>query len=220
MIAVTMGGMEPTMDDSDKPDFYEHLCDQLDLLEMGIRNFDQHGDVHASTLAVALRVLFHNGRGGSTSLLRLLESENWALQSSCGDGQTKKEVEQARASGRFTFIIDMEFTVAGARPYLAQPRGLVPLATWWDDEIVYSDGRVFMTRKDVVLALANKDGGAHVDARIPPNLQALKAGVGTFEFRREDGSLVTVELKNHHRRVVRLIAEEVLLSMDLRPPKQ
>lgn len=204
--------------DSDQPDFYEQLCDQLELLEQGIKTFDEHGDVHALHLAVTLRVLFHN-TNKSTSLLRHLNSENLALHSSCGDGLSKDEVMRARASGRFTFIFDMEFSTSGARPHLQPSRGFVPLARWWDDEIVYSDDQVFLTRKEVVLALANKDGGAHVGDRLTPRVKALKSGVGTFDIRTSNGELRSIELKNHHRRVVRLIAEEVLLSMDFRPPK-
>ena len=48
----------------------------------------------------------------------------------------------------------------------------VPVGDWWR-QTLYVKGSVRLTRQDVVLAAANKDGGAHVDAKLTPNYESL-----------------------------------------------
>jgi hypothetical protein len=43
---------------------------------------------------------------------------------------------------------------------------LVPLEQWWTDECLVI-GQVRSSSKQLVLDVANKDGGAHVDAEVP-----------------------------------------------------
>ncbi len=48
----------------------------------------------------------------------------------------------------------------------------MPVGDWWR-QTLYVKGSVRLTRQDVVLAAADKDGGAHVDAKLTPNYESL-----------------------------------------------
>ena len=41
---------------------------------------------------------------------------------------------------------------------------------WWTQETVYRFGAFRIKRQDLVLHAANKDGGAHVDEKLAPEL--------------------------------------------------
>jgi hypothetical protein len=55
---------------------------------------------------------------------------------------------------------------------------LIPFTDWWETEIVCLASGVKMTRKSLVLAVANQDGGARVDATLKPSYVAIKSGAG------------------------------------------
>ena len=37
---------------------------------------------------------------------------------------------------------------------------------WWNDEVIFDSGISTLTRRDLVLSVANKDGGAHFDHKV------------------------------------------------------
>nr|WP_256982449.1 hypothetical protein [Rhodococcus sp. 06-418-1B] len=49
----------------------------------------------------------------------------------------------------------------GTTQYIAQP-----VDQWWDGEVLFVHEGVSCTRGSVVTAMANRDGGAHVDPRL------------------------------------------------------
>lgn len=46
-----------------------------------------------------------------------------------------------------------------------QQSRLLPFHDWWT-EVVFRNDNQYLTRGDLVLAIANKDGGAHVDSQV------------------------------------------------------
>jgi len=51
--------------------------------------------------------------------------------------------------------------------------GPVPFDDWWNRVIIRDQAGVEFTRRDLVLALANQDGGAHVDPELHEAYEAL-----------------------------------------------
>ena len=73
-----------------------------------------------------------------------------------------------------------------------------------------------MTRKSLVLAVADKDGGAHVDATLNPDYTVIKSGAGLFAmFQPAGGNPVEIPLESHSVATLRQIGYEVLHSPDL-----
>jgi hypothetical protein len=92
----------------------------------------------------------------------------------------------------------------------------IPFADWWEREVVCLTAGVRMTRKSLVLAVANQDGGAHVDAMLEPDYATIKVGAGLVAtFQPAGGDPVEIPLESHSVATLRQIGYEVLHSPDL-----
>jgi hypothetical protein len=82
----------------------------------------------------------------------------------------------------------------------------IPFTDWWETEIICLTAGVRMTRKSLVLAVANQDGGAHVDATLKPDYTAINSGAGVVAtFQPADGNPVEIPLENHSVATLRQI---------------
>ena len=91
-------------------------------------------------------------------------------------------------------------------------RDLIPAEEWWSEAIMCVTEK--LTRSDIVLAAANQDGGAYVDAVPGKKTMEIIEGVGTFTSISQ--SRVTRRLlDNHHFPLLRQFAHEVLSSPDI-----
>jgi hypothetical protein len=84
---------------------------------------------------------------------------------------------------------------------------------WWLQPVYFRNGMI-LTRRDVVLAAAHKDGGAHV-SEPDRNLNALKEAVWTKREISTEGELRLTPLDNHHFRILRRLGDELLMSREL-----
>jgi hypothetical protein len=91
-------------------------------------------------------------------------------------------------------------------------RDLIPAEEWWSE--VFMCIKEKLTRRDIVLAAADKDGGAHVDALPGKKAMEIIAGVGTFTSILQ-GRVTRRMLDNHHFPLLRQFAHEVLSSPDV-----
>ncbi|WP_455243739.1 hypothetical protein [Petrachloros mirabilis] len=73
-----------------------------------------------------------------------------------------------------------------------------------------------ITRKDIVLAAANKDGGAHVDAKLTKEYQALArdGAVGSFVYQTQ-GQRTEAPIQGAHLVSLRQLGYELLHSPEL-----
>ncbi len=71
-----------------------------------------------------------------------------------------------------------------------------------------------ISRKDIVLVAANKDGGAHVDAKLTPQYESLKQRGGTLLSFDSNigGEFKKVEFENIHELLIRQMVYELLNS--------
>lgn len=88
---------------------------------------------------------------------------------------------------------------------------------WWNQEIVYvfllASQSVRLSRKRLVLVAANQDGGAHVDAQLDRQYEALESGAGWMMTRNpDDGPPEKLPLRNGHLAALRQIGYEILHS--------
>jgi hypothetical protein len=156
------------------------LREQLNMLSKSCREFD-HGDVlESKRIAVHLRTLWpHTKR--SKGLLSQLNLVQEAFDSSfkvpptfITSGLSSPPSNERRL-----------FAVGGGRNYVPLfdfgPSGIhkIPFNTWWEGHVISDgEGHIF-TRRDIVLSVADTDGGAHVDSSLDPDYYALTRK-GTF----------------------------------------
>ncbi len=137
----------------------QHLQDHLGFLQASADAFDNGKDGEAKRLAVSVRVLCHD-TGASTSLLgqlgRLTQKFiTTAIPFDPRNVSTHNGLAMVAMRGRDTVYIPM----LDETPY----RRRVSFAEWWGEIVFVDDRKTRLSRRDLICAVANQDGGAHVD---------------------------------------------------------
>lgn len=157
-------------------DLFEHLAEQVQFMRNSCESFDSGFEGEAVRLAVALRILLHDTAQSSSLLTQLGRKQKMLFyDSAC----PFKEENLASSSCLTMMRLSTETgaswvapldDLSGARD-AHRKRGF---ETWWSRLIVCKDAQGSMfTRKGLVLTVANKEGGAHVD----PHLDAAYAAL-------------------------------------------
>jgi hypothetical protein len=148
-----------------RDDLVVQLKAQVGFLERSAAAFDQGYDDEATRLAVVIRVLVHDTSNSHSLLGQLGEKSNLAFLDTAapilaGNLLGTPGLVLFRSDGRqVTYAPKLDESLR---------RNAKPFERWWHDPVTKdSDGTLF-TRRDYILALANKEGGTHVD----PNLNA------------------------------------------------
>lgn len=194
-------------------DFKSHLRKQLGFLQRSCAAYDDGHADEAIRIATVIRVLIHN-TSNSTSLLQHLNATNIALRSTPGEPPSP-QVVMYFGLGLFA----MGNGASSYRPQLGDGppiSRLVPTAEWWDEVVYVIDPTTRLRRRDIVLAAANKDGGAHVDSKLTPLYEALSrdGALGSFGYSAPDGNY-TQPISDAHLVALRQMGWELLNSPDL-----
>ncbi len=160
-------------------DFKEHFEQQVEFLVSSAAAYDAGTEPEAKRLAVSLRVLLHD-TGHSTSLLTHLEVKDklpfrntasephppgaivmfdgglCSIRSTLGEGE---------GDSRFVPILDTD------PERNSQPAQC--FEDWWTTPVLNDQEGNSFSRSDFIDAVANKDGGAHVDAKLGAAYAAL-----------------------------------------------
>jgi hypothetical protein len=83
---------------------------------------------------------------------------------------------------------------------------------WWNQVVMVID-RTPITRKQLVLAAANKDGGAHVDSKLTREYEKLAADGALGHFLGEP--MPNIPITDGHLMALRQVGFEVLHSPDV-----
>jgi hypothetical protein len=160
------------------PKLKAELKKQLQVLANSCRLYDEGHIEEGVRIAATIRVLVHD-TSKSTSLLKLMDAKGIQLATSA----PARNPNVLAFSGTLSIINVRTDNPVGGPPIIdavCLPRGDGALAAgrtldvdaWWEEIIyLFLDGAV--SRKQLVLAGANKDGGAHVDD-LPPMYERLK----------------------------------------------
>jgi hypothetical protein len=139
-----------------------HLAEQVGFLETSAAAFDAGKTGEAKRLALTIRVLLHDTRH-SKSLLKQLNLDIPFI-STCSLFEPKN-------LSAHIGLLTMQMDSSGLRyvPKLADPRTRTGLSfeEWWNEIVFTDDGNHNrISRKDLILTVANQDGGGHVDPGI------------------------------------------------------
>ena len=145
-----------------------HLRDNIGFLEASNASFDAGILGEAKRLATTIRVLVHDTKK-SKSLLGLLDFKTKIKYLS-----TAYPVNPHNLLSHHGLIGMVFGGTTGSASYCAPLGDLPPGFTrenlsfldWWEEVVIIDSRKAEFTRKDLILALANKDGGAHVDTHL------------------------------------------------------
>lgn len=186
-----------------------HLQEQIGFLERSADAFDAGYTNEAKRLAVTIRVLVHDTRR-SHSLLSQLDQKNTSICDSSFDYDPNSLIAHAGLAGISVNPPKVEHAAPldGDDPSRFR---WVDFEKWWNAVIFVYDGGRELTRKELVLAVSNQDGGAHVDPALDEDYARLSRqnALGRFTFDEAgEVSLCKAELVS-----VRQIAHELLKSL-------
>ncbi|GAB5536781.1 MAG: hypothetical protein Rubg2KO_30300 [Rubricoccaceae bacterium] len=189
----------------------EHLRDQLRFLRRSADAFDEGDHGEAKRMALQVRVLVHD-TGQSTSLLTHLGLQKLTFLDTSSEYVPGNLVGQSMLTSG---IVGTRGAVEAAPLDRAvESRGrMVPFPEWWDRVVFANLGETSLCRRDVVLDIAHKDGGAHVDANLKEPMARLSRYNSLQRFIVDpDGNkspLLRIELV-----AMRQIAHEVIRTFD------
>lgn len=200
-----------------KAELEEHLHDTIEAIGLSARAFDLGSEGEAKRLAAAIRVLVHDTIQ-SHSLLGQLGKKNVAFHSTAAPKNPKNLLT-------YSGIVAQTITPTGGR-YIApldflpddMPIQELPFDEWWNEVIFMDKDKEETTRKDLILAVANKDGGAHVD----PNLDEKYANLSRKNSLawQHTGPMGTKPMPGPQLAAVRQIAHELLRTFNPTMPLQ
>ena len=196
----------------DKRRLCQKLKEQLAFIGRSCSAFDQGMEEEAIRIAAALRIIFHDA-GRSVSLLAHLGLHDGRMLSS------------ARGHGDFKDYLSIQInlgssTPAAMTPMLGRRFTKLSINQWWKHEPVFVHAGERYPRRRIILSVANKDGGAHVDAELENYYEVLCAGeyaIGITGDLQYPGAPpfpqgVTHFPKNAHLALIRQFAHETLAS--------
>lgn len=158
-----------------KDDLKQELIDQLALLRVSCTAYDDGIEAAGKTIATTLRVFLYT-RGQSYGLLGQLGYRNGRFISSC------EKFDESNYAPR-PMLLYMNVSETGVSwepravsdPHCKESRKL-PFSDWWGETIVLdAKGRKF-SRMDLVMHVADTDGGAHVDPGLEDSYMDLTRG--------------------------------------------
>ena len=155
-----------------KDELKRELIEQLQLLRHSCQAFDSGLEAVGKHISLSLRVLLHDHQQ-SRALLDQLGFRSGRYLTSVPPLNPRNlatecnlvVVQASSAGARYLPSIAM-----GGGPFPLQP---IPFVNWWNDPVLKDNrGRTFC-RRELVLNVADTDGGAHVDPKLEEAYMAI-----------------------------------------------
>lgn len=153
-------------------DLLNELRDQFRFLVRSGRHYDDGDESEAKNIALRVRVLVHD-TGQSVSLLnRLSVKDRLQFVNTAPPAKAANPLPMAGLAA--WTVADDELSARWIATLGQQPpdrwRSGMKFKQWWEQKVTKDASGVLWSRREFVLALANQDGGAHVDDLDPEYL--------------------------------------------------
>ena len=195
-------------------DLNEHLKRQIGFIRRSCEAYDKGFTDEAIRLATIVRVLVHDTTQ-SKSLLGQL-----GIKNSMEFFDSSDDYDPATCIFDFRGLVLLRVGGHGGNFI---PRCLVPprpdltekwkpFGQWWQKTVIVDAQREKFSRGGIILALSNKEGGAHIDPKLDDAYAALtrENSMGwTFEVAGGKGIITGIETASS-----RQIAHEILISIE------
>ena len=168
-------------------------------------------EVEAIEIAARLRVLLHTTRS-QTSLLDQMHVTPELLFASTATPYYGKNIIPYMGLSVITFRVDKESKYTCPEEY--DKFKYLTFADWWN-EIIIDDKKNVFSRRDIVLNIADTDGGTHVDGKLYQDYDNLTHhnSIG-FSLETPFPSVPTQPTNNIAYQSIRVIAQEFIISYD------
>jgi hypothetical protein len=161
-----------------KAELRSHLREQFEFIRKSCSEYDNGHTAEAKRIAAALRLMLHDTKNSHSLFSQLgLKSIGFldtALPIAVGDKQVILALIQTK------IYVNEDLTVSGKHHPLLEhrpenwPRAKKRLfPDWWNQTVLTDMQGTRFSRRMLVMAVANTDGGAHVDPEIDATYAAL-----------------------------------------------
>lgn len=164
------------------------LINQMVFLKTSCDTFDQQNQNEALRMAVSLRVLFHDTSSSSSILKQLGIKDKILIEDSSLPIAPQKQADGSFILHGLPGLIGIGATPKGGK-FIAPlalrngSKGYLNFQSWWDSPCIPAPRCKPYSRKELVLDLVNKEGGAHINKKIKKAYQDLtKSSTGTFKI--------------------------------------
>jgi hypothetical protein len=148
----------------------ELLDEQVSFLKASCSAFDAGFTGEIKRLAVSVRVLVHD-KGRSTSLMTLTNRKTDKFFDSADPYDDNNLISHSS-------LVQVHMNPTGAIPKAhlddCIATKVIDFEDWWNGIVLVDAQKNEFTRRDIVLNLANKEGGAHVDHQIDEKYNNLR----------------------------------------------
>ena len=199
-----------------KNELKKHLKEQLTFMLRSSDAYDEGYKDEAKRLATIMRILFHDTQR-SKSLLNLLGIKN---NFSLFDSATDYDPDNLVAHDGLTSIR----IGGGTSLYIPRLESMEELKRkgqkffpkWWNKIVIVDKQKSKFNRRELILAITNKDGGAHIDSKIDESYANLtrKNSMGWVYT---DGK-ITEPVEPIELASIRQISHEVIMSFRRKYP--
>ena len=159
-------------------------------------------------MAVSVRVLVHDTKR-SHSLLKQLDQKDSKLLDTAWKYSSNNLLSY---SGLIATSIGAEGIQHVALLDTAPNSRWVSFDEWWNQVVFAKHGEESLLRKDIVLGLANQDGGAHVDPELDEKFAKVSRLNALQHYEGREGG-VEVPMRQPELAAMRQIAHEVLKTL-------
>lgn len=196
------------------------LKDQIDFLASSCDFFDQGKKQEAKRIAAHLRILFHDTHMSKSLLNQLgLKSIRYLNTAEpydpanlvCHVGLVSFKFDCP--SGRRAWIVPK------GNPEKLPNKAMLTFPEWWNMKVIVAKGNkkdIAFSRRELVLQVANTDGGSHVDNTLDEKYMALSRWNAIGIVTIQDG--IEKPIDNPVFACIRQIAHEVLSTLQSRHP--
>lgn len=196
-------------------DLETDLSEQLQFLASSGRAFDQGDLPESKRIALVIRVLVHDTAMSHSLLAQLGIKDSLAWADSAPVIGNDPDIV-GRSPGLTSMGLGAGGITFSARHMDSIERSdstrYVSFSDWWERSVILDSNDAEFSRKELVLALVNKDGGAHLD-RLNEKTHALVHGNSAGFVRIDTAGGTSEPIPTPIYASVRTVAEELLLTL-------
>lgn len=204
-----------------RQDLIEQLIEQIDFLIDACNRFDEGDYKYAKQIASIIRVIIYDTKTSHSILKQLGEKETMLFCSTASFPKNaiffismvhpyRNYIKDVQGNNRElnTFLPNLHY---------GNVKKWVTFNQWFNHNVLISKPNHF-SRKDLLLFVTNKDGGAHVDPYIDEFYYNISKGLTSIAFK-VDGEFRNGKFSNSnpyinvHFATIRQMAHELILSL-------
>ncbi len=149
-----------------KDELLEHFQEQLSFLKSSIEAFDNGNIGESKRIASALRLLLHDTRNSHSLMKQLVYKDKIKYFDTANNWDEENLVSHFGLVALNIKSDENEKLVRFLPKLEPKKKKLFNFRIWWEKIVIVDTKKNKFSRKDIVLTVADQDGGAHVDPKI------------------------------------------------------